>query len=174
MRGGLAARVLLLTACCNAQLGCYRADSAESRADAQQQEHALTKTDITLLERYINLPFKPTQVKWSTSKQQGGGDWGITALLFLRDEDTRKLLASTETKRGGSMTVAREDMTNWFPAEVQSDYASELASKAAHIEVDAIQIPGSVFAAPSKSPAIHGRALVFEKHNLVYLNLFTM
>lgn len=70
------------------------------------------------------------------------------------------------------MTV--QELVNWFPGEVRTEYAAKLASKATDIEVDAIEVPGSVFAAPDKSPAIHGRALVFEKHNLVYLNLFTM
>src|SRR5690242_3461401 len=166
MRRAFGLHVLLLITCCSAQLACDRAGTAKSRPDAQQQESALTRTDITLLERYINLPIKPIWAKWSTSKQPGGNDWDITVLLYLKDEDTRRLLTNTEASRGGSMTVPRADLVNWFPTEVQAEYASKLDSTAADIQVDAVQLPGSVFAAPEKSPAIHGRALVFEKHNL--------
>ena len=133
----------------------------------------MTKTDLAALERLINFPFRPTSVKWSTTKHPKGDDWVLTALLSFPREDIVRLLQSPEASGEGRMNVARDVFAGWFPPSAQNDYKTQM-DIGSDVELIGVQVPGSLFAAPEKSPAIHGRALVLEKYDLVYLGLFTM
>jgi hypothetical protein len=154
-------------------VACHRCETEDAKRDQKHQETAVTKTDLVALERLINLPFRPTNVKWSTTKYHKGEDWSLTVLLTFSREDILRLLESPEASGEGRMNVARDKLESWFPPAAQSDYKAQLGDKDT-IELVGVQLPGSIFAAPEKSPAIQGRALVLEKYNLVYLGLFTM
>lgn len=164
--------VLIVAGLITLSIGCDRAGT--NHENAKQQDQAVPKTDIATLERFINLPYAPTQVKWTTSSRPGGNDWSLRALLFFKPGDTRSLLERAERMPGGSNTVPREDLKDWFPSSIQTQYKSELERSGDHVPVKATRISASLFSAPEKSPAIHGGALVFEDEGLVYLVLFTM
>jgi hypothetical protein len=152
-------------------VGC---DKADPNHGTEKQQDQAVKTDIVVLGRFINFPVTHSQVKWTTSTRPGGNDWSLRALLFFKPEDARTLLELAQHMPGSRNTVPRDDLKDWFPPSVQVEYKSELEKSGEHVAVKATRISGSLFAAPNKSPAIHGDALVFEEQGLVYLVLFTM
>lgn len=168
--------VLLVAVLCQSALACCSqcGDRGNDSDALLEEEKPVIKTDIAGLERLINLPARPTHVKWSTSTRPGGNDWSLAAVLTFKAEDTHRLIASPEASPDGQFTVRRESFVNLFPPAVQDRYKAQLGAGKAEVEMMGVQVPGALFAAPEKSPAIHGRALVLEEHNIVYLGLFTM
>ena len=93
---------------------------------------------------------------------------------FFREEDIQDLLKSAETLPNCRPKLTREVLLNWFPIAVQSEAKSALETKSDVVPVDAVCIRPTPFTMPEKSPAIHGEALVFQKHAIVFLDLYTM
>lgn len=153
---------------------CDNARPVADRSTAQQKERLVTKTDTAGLQRLINLPYAPSSVKWTTTQQAGRDDWSLDALLSLSKGDIGALLSSAERLQGGKAAIPRQYVAEWFPDAARADLQSALETKGDRIPVDAVRITGAPFAAPDKSPVIHGEALVFEKYNLVFVGLYTM
>jgi hypothetical protein len=144
----------------------------KSSADAQSTVPVMPRTDIEGLERLINLPFRPLDVKWETSTQAGRSDWSLRVLLHFRSEHLQQILkgAGDLGSKRGHMSL---EQLSWMPDSVRAETDASGVDKEL-IPVDALTIGIEQFAAPGRSPLIHGRALVFDRHNLVYLGLYTM
>jgi hypothetical protein len=170
------ARHRALLACCWLAVGaaCDRNSPKPSPTLDASEESIATKTDVELLKRFINLPYAPTAVQWTTVEQPGRDDWSLYALIALTPDDTAALMKSAERLGGGRPSVQKRYFEQWFPAAVRFEVKAGSEDPYGHIPVEATRIEAAMFIAPEKSPAIHGQATVFEKQNLVFLGLFTM
>jgi len=65
------------------------------------------------------------------------------------------------------------EQLSWMPEAIRAETDSRVANVDL-IPVDAIPIAVEPFTDSKKSPLLHGTALVFVKHNLVYLGLYSM
>jgi len=146
----------------------------EKKAASEHEEKTVTNTDVEGLSRLINLPYAPTSVRWRTEKFEHGGNWGLSALLLLKGEDIDKLMQAAETLPNCRPKVPRQVLATWFPAGARPEVTGAGATANEMVAVDAICIRPTPFTMPEKSPAIHGNALVFGKHGLVFLDLYTM
>lgn len=132
----------------------------------------MPRTDIEGLERLINIPSRPLDVKWTTTTQPGRDDWSLRVVLHFAADDLQRILeraGDTGHKRGH---IFAEQLA-WMPEAVRAETKTS-GGNTDLISVDAVPIGVEQFAAPTKSPLLQGTALVFEKHNLVYLGLYTM
>jgi len=91
----------------------------------------------------------------------------------LRAEDIQSLLEGAVILPNGHAKLTREKLLTWFPTSVQSEARSALETKAAVVTVDGVCNRPTPFTMPEKSPAIQGEALIFRRHNLVFLDLYT-
>ena len=149
-------------------MGC----SSGHKTSADAQVPVMPRTDVEGLERLINLPCRPIEVKWTTAAQPGRDDWSLRVLLRVSADDLQQILKRADDSGERRAHMSPEQLA-WMPETVRSETKASDA-KAGLIQVDAIPISVDQFAAPSKSPLLQGTALVFEKHNLVYLGLYTM
>jgi hypothetical protein len=155
--------VALTTLCCSGP--------NKNAVDAQAEVPAMPRTDIEGLERLINLPCRPIDVKWATSTRAGSDNWSLRVVLHFAVDDLQSILRGAADPGGKKGYMSPEQLA-WMPESVR---ASAVPSRSEELlVVDAIPIGIEQFAAPKKSPLIQGTALVFLKQNLVYLGLYTM
>jgi len=131
----------------------------------------MSLTDIAGLERLINLPYRPSAVRWETSTRPGGNDWSLTALLTFQPREAQALLAAPSGD-AGTLRVAPEHLA-WFPVAVRERHPAP-ADGGAVAMPEARSLGPLPFAAARKSPLLNGAALVFPADGLVYLVLYTM
>lgn len=132
----------------------------------------MPRTDIEGLERLINLPSRPLEVKWTTTAQAGRDDWSLRVVLHFAAEDLQRILQHAGDSGGRKGHMSPEQLA-FMPEAVRAE-ANGTGGNTGLVAVDAVPIGVEQFAAPTKSPLLQGTALVFEKHNLVYLGLYTM
>lgn len=80
------------------------------------------KTSIEELEKQVNLPVRPSEVKWtaevfdnSKGDVPGPTDYRLTALLKYEEKSAAELVKTLESENLGNT-----DVKNWFPDEVKS------------------------------------------------------
>ena len=89
-------------------------------------QNAEVKIDLAELEKQINLPVRPSEVKWAaetfnneTGAVPGPNDYRLTALLKYDEKSvaelTKKLESETAEKSSG-----RTDVKTWFPDEIKN------------------------------------------------------
>jgi len=83
---------------------------------------AEVKTSIEELEKQINLPVRPSEVKWmaetfdnSKGTVPGPSDYRLTALLKYDEKSAVELVKKLEAENAGNT-----DVKNWFPDEVKN------------------------------------------------------
>jgi hypothetical protein len=166
-------RTILLVIAVSVHSGCDKGSVGNQGPGKLKETTTVPKKDIEGLGRLINFPYAPRSVTWTTEKFGQGDNWGLSALLTLDRLHIQGLLKSEETLPNCQPKIAREILT-WFPAAVQAEVMALPGSQGDRLAVDAICLRPTAFTTPEKSPAIHGNALVFERHNLVFLDLYTM
>lgn len=80
------------------------------------------KTSIEELEKQVNLPVRPSEVKWtaevfdnSKGMVPGPNDYRLTALLKYDEKTATELVKKLEAENSGS-----SDVKDWFPDEVKN------------------------------------------------------
>lgn len=130
------------------------------------------KTDIENLEKQINLPVRPSEVKWtaevfdnSKGEVPGPTDYRLTALLKYDEKNAaelvRKLEAETAEKSPGSA-----DVKAWFPDEVKNQ--AKTVDGRTYLE-GAKYLPDGFLRAPYRN----GNLIRIEKTNYFVLNVFS-
>jgi hypothetical protein len=140
--------------------------------DAKVQVQMTPRTDVDGLERLINLPYRPLEVKWAPREQPDRNDWSLRALLRFSADDLQRILKAAGDLGARKASMSAEQLS-WMPEAIRAETNSQGAN-ADLIPVDAVSIAVEQFTDSKKSPLLQGTALVFVKHNLVYLGLYTM
>lgn len=140
-----------------------------NESTAQKTE---VKTDIEGLEKQINLPVRPAEVKWmaemfdnSKGAVPGPSDYRLTALLKYDDkgvaELVKKLEADTQEKSAGNA-----ELKSWFPDDVKNE--AKTVDGRTYLE-GAKYSPNAFFRAPYQN----GNLVRIGQTNYFVLNLFS-
>jgi hypothetical protein len=130
------------------------------------------KTDIGSLEKQINLPVRPLEVKWtaeifdnSKGAVPGPTDYRLTALLKYDEKNTAELVQKLETQTADK-SLGNTDPKSWFPEEVRNE--AKTVDGKTYLE-GAKYSPNSFF----RSPYRNGNLIRVGKTNYFVLNLFS-
>jgi hypothetical protein len=130
------------------------------------------KTDIEGLEKQINLPVRPREVKWtaevfdnSKGTVPGPTDYRLTALLEYDEKSAAELVEKLEAQTA-EKTSGNADVKSWFPDEVKKE-AKTLDGRT-YLE-GAKYLPDDFL----RSPYRNGYLIRIGKTNYFLLNLFS-
>jgi hypothetical protein len=119
---------LLLTACAssNSQAVNNQPNAAQNMNESNAR-NVEVKTDIEGLEKQINLPVRPSEVKWtaevfdnSKGAVPGPTDYRLTALLKYDDRSAAELMGKLRTEIVDT-SLGNADVKSWFPEEVKKE-----------------------------------------------------
>lgn len=171
--------VVLMTAC-----GSSNSPAVVNRAAANNQSNvsrnmnesnapkAEVKTDIEGLEKQINLPVRPAEVKWtaelfdnSQGAVPGPSDSRLTALLKYDDKGAAELIKKLEADPQ-EKSLGNTDLKSWFPDDVKSE--AKTVDGRTYLE-GAKYSPNVFF----RSPYLNGNLIRVGQTNCFVLNLFS-
>lgn len=171
--------IALLTAACdssNSQAVVNKAVNNQSNASRNMNESTAenveVKTDIESLEKRINLPLRPQEVKWtaetfdnSKGAVPGPSDYRLTALLKYDEKSAAQLVRNLEAE-AAEKSLGKADIKSWFPDEVKNE--AKTVSGKTHLE-GVKYLPDGFL----RSPYRNGNLIRVGKTNYFVLNLFS-
>lgn len=122
-----------LVVICFAFAACGISNSATANRQTNQRnmnesnvKTTEVKTSIEELEKQINLPVRPSEVKWvaeifdnSKGMVPGPSDYRLTALLKYDEKTTAELVKKLESETS-EKSPGNTDVKTWFPDEVKN------------------------------------------------------
>jgi hypothetical protein len=122
---------LLMTACgsmsSQAVINADNQPNASRNMNESTAKNVEVKTDLEGLEKQINLPVRPSEVKWTAeffdnSKGiiPGPSDYRLTALLKYDDTDIAELIKKLSTEISDT-SLGNTDVKLWFPENVKKE-----------------------------------------------------
>lgn len=128
------------------------------------------KTDVEGLEKKINLPFRPVEVKWveefmdnSEGLVPGPSDYRLTALLKY-DSETAERLVKQISADADTQPLGNTDSQDWFFDEVKS----KIQTKDGRTYLEGTEYPPEAFFRP---PYNNGKIIRLNGTNYFVLNL---
>lgn len=122
---------LSLTACNSSNTPTVN-DAANNQPNASRNmnqsnaQNVEVKTDLAELEKQINLPIRPSEVKWmaetfdnETGAVPGPNDYRLTALLKYDEKSAAELTRKIESETADK-SFGRTDVKSWFPDEIKN------------------------------------------------------
>jgi hypothetical protein len=123
---------LLLAACASSNSQAVN-NAVRNQTNAAQNmnesnaPNAEVKTDIEGLEKQINLPVRPSEVRWtsevfdnSKGSVPGPTDYRLTALLKYDDRSAAELVQKLRAEIADT-SLGNADVKSWFPDEVKKE-----------------------------------------------------
>ena len=146
--------------------GCSQDNTGEKMSTNSSQP----QTEIATLERLINFPVKPVTVKWQVnnvvvgqSTAPGPSDWGVVALINVKEEDLKILTAKTSPNTAASMPA--NAVQPWLAEIIKSKFKLDETGKFYTSQVATLNAEQFF-----KSPLLSGAAFVVSGNEiLVYL-----
>ncbi len=130
------------------------------------------KTDIESLEKQINLPVRPSEVKWtaeifdnSKGAVPGPTDYRLTALLKYDEKSAAELVQKLEAQTA-EKSPGNTDVKSWFPDEVKNE--AKTVDGRTYLE-GAKYLPDGFL----HSPYRNGNLIRIGETNYFVLNLFS-
>ncbi len=171
--------IALIVAACdssNSQAVNNTAVNNQSNASRNMNESTAKnveiKTDIESLEKQINLPVRPSEVKWtaeifdnSKGAVPGPTDYRLTALLKYDEKTAAELVQKLEAQTADK-SLGNTDLKSWFSDEVKNE-AKTLNGKT-YLEGSKYLPDGFL-----RSPYRNGNLIRIGKTNYFVLNLFS-
>ncbi len=124
---------LIMAACDSSNSRAVNNTAVNNQSNAARNMNESTaqnvevKTDIESLEKQINLPLRPQEVKWtaeifdnSKGAAPGPTDYRLTALLKYDDKSAAELVRKLETGTT-EKSPGNTDVKFWFPVEVKNE-----------------------------------------------------
>lgn len=123
MKSALVVIVFAMSACAVSNSATANDRSRNSRnMNESTAKNTEVKTSIEELEKQVNLPVRPSEVKWtaevfdnSKGMVPGPNDYRLTVLLKYDEKTAAELVKKLEAENSGST-----DVKDWFPDEVKN------------------------------------------------------
>lgn len=129
-----------------------------------------SRTDVSLLEKYIKLPVTPRRVVWQTIPKLND-DWWLAALIEVTPSDLTYILERTQKEPGRIYLLPKH--LAWLPAKLRDRYGSSLPDTNGMVAIEGQRYQADLFIDQGRSPLTMGYIGVVDPSGLIYVALST-